>query len=362
MEIRYTVPCSFRFELHCSEGTSPIPSPEGYALHFTFKKYVVSLTPGNSEIIALWHAEKLKQEIPIYSVSSLSFDVQDDSLHDLEAMCRKAKWEGLAQLLIDIANHALLTIRTYGGVTSVHPVYGLIQVDSPTWATPQHVLAEMGAQTSDDEGISWTPLSCGYTSKDTRMLEEIVGAVPRAGAVEAQQWMSMESKMGNDKTSDVSRLCLVNARESVKVGDGRAAVLEAVFALEIVVNRILKYYCQALPVPGEASNLKRIDFPQKLFLALPLAAGAYWDAFLVEGATKALAAISDRNDVAHDGDLKQGRLGTKAFWENLHGTLGFVETLLQHETDIQGAVKLRVEKRQAKSKRTGVPDGMRPQR
>lgn len=355
MEIHYTVPCTFRFELHCNEGTDPLPKPEDYVLHFVFRGHAVSLTPGESKVLARWHVQKLKQDIPIYSVSSLSFEMQDDKLHHLESMCKGAKWEGLAQLLIDTANRSLLAIRTYGGVTSVHPMYGLIPADPIKWAMPQAVLADMRTQTSDDNGKSWAPLSCGYpTSRDARMLEEVISAVPTEGVLEAEQWKSLESKMRNGETGDVARLCLVNAEESAKVGDGRAAVLEAVFALEVVVTRIVEYYCRALTVPAKGSNLKGIDLPEKLFLALPLAVGPYWDAFLLEGATKALASISDRNDIAHEGDLKhqkddtkQERANMKAFWENLHATVDFVEKLLRFESTFQMAIDRRVEKKHA---------------
>jgi len=363
MEIRYTVPCAFRFELHCNEGTNPLPKPEDYVLHFVFRRHAVLLAPTESKLLARWHAQNLKQDIPIYSVSSLSFEMQDDKLHHLESMCRRAKWEGLAQLLIDTANRSLLAIRTYAGVTSVHPMYGLIPADPIKWATPEAVLADMRTQTSDDNGKSWTPLSCGHASRDARMLEEVISAVPTAGALQAEQWEKLESKIGNGKTFDISRLCLVNAEESAKVGDGRGAVLEAVFALEVVVTRILDYYCRALDVPAKGSNLKGIDLPEKLFFALPLAVGPSWDFFFLEGATKALASISDRNDIAHDGDLrhqkdnaKQERANVKAFWENLHATISFVETLLRLEGFIQETIDMRVKKKREFANRTRVPD------
>jgi hypothetical protein len=242
-------------------------------------------------------------------------------------------------------------------------MYGLIPADPIKWATPEAVLADMQTQTSDDNGKSWTPLPCGYASRDARMLREVISAVPTEGALQAEQWVELESKIGSGDAFDVSRLCLVNAEESAKVGDGRGAVLEAVFALEVVVTRILGYYCRALDVPAMGSNLKGIDLPEKLFLALPLAVGPSWDSMFLEGATKALASINDRNDIAHDGDLKHQRddakrekASVKTFWENLHATMSFVELLLRLERFIQETIDTRAKKKREFANLLRIPD------
>jgi hypothetical protein len=331
MDIRYSVPCDFRFQLRCEARTAPIPAPGNYTLRFRFGGYEAAVTPGTNHRVAMWHEEPSGKDLPIYRVLDLSFQVRDDTDCRLETLCTKAQWRELAQLLIDITNHALLNIRIYGGVTSVHAIPSWIPFNSPATIASPLILAEMNAETSADGGMSWTLLPCGWEShRDGQTLKEMVLGVPMAGASNAETWMHIETTLGTVDPPDFARVCLANAKESSLSGDGRSAVLEVVFALEVVVNRILDYYCSRL-VPEKARNFKNIGFPEKLFLALPLATGQFWDYLLKSDATEALSAIADRNKVAHKGDLTLARADTKEFWDGVHSTMTLVETLLQHE-------------------------------
>jgi hypothetical protein len=338
MNIRYQVPCDFQFSLHCDAGITPIPEPSDYALHFVYHRYVVTVTPGKSHRLVIWTERPSGKNVPIYKVFDLSFQVQDDPDSNLQRMHTATQWVELTQLLMGITNHVLLNVRIVGGVTSLHAIPGWIPTNSPETTASPFILAEMNAETSSDDGVSWQAVACGWEGfREAKELKDLVLGVPVPGSVTAETWAGVERALDRTEPPDFARVCLSNAKESISSGDGRSAVLEGVFALEIVVDRVLDYYCSKM-VPSGARNLRNMGFPEKLFLALPLATGQLWDWELRSNATEALAAIRDRNHVAHKGDLAPGRGDTKEFWDDVHATITLAETLLQHEAIIKSRI------------------------
>ncbi len=339
MVIRYRVPCDFRFSLHCDPGTLPIPEPSGYALHFTYQRHAVTVTPGTSHRLIIWTQQSTGQNIPIYEVLDLSFQVQDDSDDSLRGMCTTARWSELTQLLIGITNHVLLNVRIVGGVTSLHTIPGWIPTNSPETTASPFILAEMNVETSSDDGVSWQTLSCGWNGfKEAKELKDLVLGIPVPGSVTAETWTKVEKALMRTELPDFASACLANAKESILSGDGRNAVLEAVFALEIVINRILGYYCSKL-WGSMALDVRSIGFPEKLFIALPLAIGQFWDFDVRDRAAGALSAIRDRNDIAHRGDLAQGKVNTKEFWDNVHAVVTLTESLMR----VEGLLRARID-------------------
>ena len=338
MRIRYHVPCDFRFSLHCDAGTMPIPEPSGYALHFTYHRHVVTVTPGTSHRLAIWTEQSAGKNIPIYEVLDISFQVQDDPYRSLQRMCTTAQWVELTQLLMGITNHVLLSVRIVGGVTSLHAISGWIPTNSPETTASPFILAEMNAETSSDDGASWQTLSCGWDGfKEAKELKDLVLGIPVPGGVTAETWTGVEKALVKTDLPDFASACLANAKESISSGDGRSAVLEGVFALEIMVDRVVDYYCAKIHPKG-ARNLRNMGLAKKLLLALPPATGQLWDWFLKDDAARAITAIRDRNDIAHEGDLGPGRGDTKEFWDDVHATITLSQTLLQHEPIIRSRI------------------------
>lgn len=338
MRIRYHVPCGFRFSLHCDAGTMPIPKPSDYALHFTYHGYAVTVAPGTSHRLTIWTEIPSGRMAPTYRVLGLSFQVQDDPDGSLQRMCTAAQWVELTQLLMGITNRALLSIRIVGGVTSLHAIPTWIPTNSPETTASPFILAEMNAETSSDDGASWQTVSCGWEGfKEAKELKDLILGIPVPGSVTAETWAGIEKALDRTEPPDFARVCLSNARESIASGDSRSAVLEGVFGLEIMVDRVVDYYCAKIHPKG-ARNLRNMGLAKKLFLALPPATGQLWDWFLKDDAARALTAIRDRNDIAHEGDLGPGRGDTKEFWDDVHATIALSEILLRHEPIVKSRI------------------------
>jgi len=184
---------------------------------------------------------------------------------------------------------------------------------------------------SRDDGTSWDPLNCGWShARDGETLKATILGISPKTALSTSDWMKTATRLQRGDVPDVALICLTNGLESERVGDARHTVLEVIIALETVVTRIVDYYWTTCVPKNDIRSSCGVGLSYKLFLALPLAIGGFWD-LCKDDAELALAAIHDRNTIAHTGKLAPQKLTDPRFWSSLKAAEMLARRLLDHE-------------------------------
>lgn len=157
----------------------------------------------------------------------------------LSSMLAPDKWVQLMQLLMDIANHCILQIRSVGIVPDAHPISVRISEE------PRFVLRKWNVETSE-EGNIWTelsPMASLQSSLRAYVASQLVRRSKAKGWLNGLRWSSIRRQLEEGKEPDASAQCSVNAEEYAANDNLRLAVLESVTALELALAEYLRGYC-----------------------------------------------------------------------------------------------------------------------
>jgi hypothetical protein len=157
----------------------------------------------------------------------------------LSSIIAPDKWDQLVQLLMDIANHCILQIRSVGIVPHAHPISVRISEE------PRFVLRKWNVETSE-KGSIWIELSPMASLQSTLrayVASQLAHRSKGKGWLNGLRWSFIRRQLEEGREPDASAQCSVNAEEYAANDNLRLAVLESVTALELALAEYLGAYC-----------------------------------------------------------------------------------------------------------------------